>query len=87
MCVDKASDPNGFPSKILQMISREISSPFSKICNIDVMTGTHPDRLKIANALPIFKKGSRLMISNYRPISLLSNLNKVFEKNDVQKDK
>ena len=66
--------PNGFPTKILQMISREINSPFNKICNIAIMTETHPDRLKIANLLPVLKKGSRLTIANYRPISLLSNL-------------
>ena len=43
-------------------------------------TGTHPDILKIAKTIPVYKKGSRLTISNYRPISLLSNLNKIFEK-------
>ena len=64
----------------MQMISREISSPLSKIFNMAVTTGKHPDRLKIVNAIPIFKKGSRLTISNYRPISLLSNVNKIFEK-------
>ena len=45
-----------------------------------VTTGKHPDRLKIVNAIPIFKKGSRLTICNYRPISLLPNVNKIFEK-------
>ena len=44
------------------------------------MTGTHPEKLKLVNVIPIFKKGSRLLVSNYRPISLLSNLNKIFEK-------
>ena len=43
LSVDKASGPTGFPTKILQMISREINSPLSKICNIAVTTGTHPD--------------------------------------------
>ena len=66
------SGPNGIPTKILQMMSKEISPPLSKI--------THPEKLKLVNVLPIYKKGSRLLISNYRPISLLSNLNKIFEK-------
>ena len=43
-------------------------------------TGKQPTKLKLAHALPIFKKGSRLLVSNYRPISLLSDLNKILEK-------
>ena len=76
----KASGPNGIPTNILQMSSNIICAPISKIFNISVLTGTHPEKLKHANVIPIFKKGSRLLVSNYRPISLLSNLNKNFEK-------
>ena len=43
-------------------------------------TCIHPDNLKIVEIIPIFKKGSRLKASNYRPISLLYNINKIFEK-------
>ena len=42
--------------------------------------GVFPDRLKISDVLPLYKKDSRLKVSNYRPISLLSNLDKIFEK-------
>ena len=44
------------------------------------MNGSHPDKLKMANVIPIYKKGSKLQASNYRPISLLSNINKIFGK-------
>ena len=44
------------------------------------MSETHPEKLKFVNTIPIHKKGSRILLSNYRPISLLSNLNKIFEK-------
>ena len=58
----------------------ELSKPLSWIANICLSTGTHPDELKTAKVVPSFKKGSKLLTSNYRPISLLSNINKIFEK-------
>jgi len=42
--------------------------------------GVFPDRLKYAVVKPLFKKGDKNNISNYRPISLLSSFSKVFEK-------
>jgi hypothetical protein len=39
-----------------------------------------PDRLKYAIVKPIFKKGSKQDISNYRPIPLLNSFSKIFEK-------
>ena len=76
----KGTGPNGIPTEILQLINFIICIQLSKIYNICIVTGKQPDKLKLAHALPIFKKGSRLLVSNYRPISLLSNLNKILEK-------
>ena len=64
----------------MKLISLEVSEPLSWIANICFSTGTHPEKLKIAKILPIYKKGSKLLTCNYRPISLLSNINKLFEK-------
>ena len=76
----KGTGPNGIPTEILKMLGLPLSVPLSKIYNICIETGKQPTKLKLAHALPIFKKGSRLLVSNYRPISLLSNLNKILEK-------
>ena len=44
------------------------------------MTGAFPSVLKTAKVVPVFKKGSKLNYSNYRPMSLLSNIEKILEK-------
>ena len=44
------------------------------------MTGTFPSVLKIAKVVPVFKNDSKLDYSNYRPISLLPNIEKILEK-------
>ena len=44
------------------------------------MTGLFPSVLKTAKVVPVFKKDSKLDYSNYRPISLLSNIQKILEK-------
>ena len=76
----KGTGPISIPTKILKLISLEISKPLSWIANICFSTGIHPDRLKLAKIIPIYKKGSKLLTCNYRPISLLSNINKKIEK-------
>ena len=40
----------------------------------------YPNSLKLAKVIPIFKSGTKKLPGNYRPISILSNLNKIIEK-------
>ena len=48
--------------------------------NTSILTGQYINKLKLSRTIPIFKKGSRLLVSDCRSISLLSNLNKIMEK-------
>ena len=77
---NKSLGPNSIPTNILKLVQNEISIPLSRIFNLSFSSGTHPEKLRISKTIPIFKKGSRLSPCNYRPISLLSNLNKILEK-------
>lgn len=57
-----------------------LASPLAEFFNNCVEQSIFPDQLKLAKVLPIFKKGSKLDPSKYRPISLLPILSKIFEK-------
>ena len=69
-----------FSSKFIKLSEPLLNSALVKIFNLALKTGTYPDRLKIAKVIPIFKKGSPTSVNNYRPISILSSINKIFEK-------
>ena len=56
-----------------------ISSVLSELFNRCVETGIFPDSLKTARVTPIYKKGSKTDIKNYRPVSVLGNISKIFE--------
>ena len=70
----KSSGPYSIPTKLLKMLKNTISVPFTYIINCSFSTGIMPEKLKIARVIPIYKKGLRDDISNYRPISLLSKI-------------
>ena len=48
--------------------------------NQSLSSGIFPNKLKIAKVIPIFKKDDAHLLNNYRPISLLPTISKVFEK-------
>jgi hypothetical protein len=73
-CYDEIS------SRIIKVSAPFIISPLTHICNAALSSGIFPDRHKYAIVKPIFKKGSKQDISNYRPISLLTTFYKIFEK-------
>ena len=50
------------------------------LINTSFTTGIFPSALKVANIIPIHKKGDKLDCNNYRPISLLCNISEMFEK-------
>ena len=57
-----------------------LATLLSHICNQSFERGVFPDKLKIVKILPVFKSDDRSLFSNYRPISILPSLSKVFEK-------
>ena len=76
----KATGPFSIPISVLQSIKHLISEPLSTIFNASISNGTVPSNFKLASVTPVFKKGSQLDVSNYRPISLLSIFNRILEK-------
>ena len=68
------------PTKILKCAHKLLSEPLAYIFNASVQCGVYPSKLKIAKVTPVFKSDDALDPSNYRPISLLSLFNRIFEK-------
>lgn len=67
-------------NKTLKNIKHEISYSLSLLINQAITTDAFPDELKVAKVSPIFKKGDLNSFNNYRPVSVLSSVSKVFEK-------
>ena len=67
-------------TKVLKRIYHIILPVLSLIINQSLMTGIFPNRLKIARVIPLYKKDNEHILDNYRPISLLTAISKVFEK-------
>jgi Notch-like protein len=83
ICSFKNKDSYGYDDislKVLKLGTPYIRSPFNYICNRILQSGTFPERLKYSEVKRLHKKGDKQLMSNYRPISLLTSFSKVVEK-------
>jgi hypothetical protein len=75
----KACGYDGIPAKILKLAASPISKSITPILNASLSSNMFPDSLKCADVSPVYKKTDNLIKENYRPISVLTSLSKVFE--------
>ena len=68
------------PTKLLKLANEEVSIILSNLFNKIIEHGVYPSLLKRAVITAVHKKGSKTLISNYRPISVLKIIDKIFEK-------
>ena len=76
----KASGKNDIPVRALAKSSDIVSNYLSAIYNDSIQKNNFPSSLKLADVIPVFKKGDKTSMKNYRPISLLPAISKIFEK-------
>ena len=82
---NKANGPDKIHGKILKFCSKSIAYPLAVLFRLSYNVGNVPSEWKLANVVPIHKKGAKENIENYRPISLTSLVMKTFER--LLKDK
>ena len=75
-----ATGPDGIGNLILKNTASGISPSLTKLFNHSLAASCFPDSWKKSNVCPVFKKNDKQIKSNYRPISLLCNVSKVFER-------
>ena len=78
--VRKASQQTDISTKILKQNSEYFANYFFENINFCIENSEFPSDLKLADVIPIYKKSSKNLKDNYRPVSILSNISKVYER-------
>jgi len=77
---NKSAGSDGISGQMLLICDTSVVKPLKILFQNIISTSIYPDMWKLANVTPIFKKGDKQLVTNYRPISLLPICGKIFEK-------
>ncbi|KAG7299269.1 hypothetical protein JYU34_017830 [Plutella xylostella] len=80
MSNEKSPGSDAIRVQDIKYVKKDISPILANFINMSVRQGLYPDELKCALIRPIYKQGSHLDYGNYRPIAILSIVNKITEK-------
>ena len=71
---------DNIPAILLKENCNTFKPVITHIVNSSLEMGVFPKEMKIANVVPIFKAGGMDEITNYRPVSILTTISKIYEK-------
>ena len=77
---DSSAGPDRIKPKVIKQLKQELFIPIKHFVNVSLKRGVFPNKLKEALISPIYKKGSKDLVNNYRPISVLNVFSKIIEK-------
>ena len=76
----KSCSIDDFAPSIIKQNAYLLAQPIRSIFLQSISEGSFPELLKKANIIPLYKKGSKSDVNNYRPIALLNVFSKIMEK-------
>ena len=76
----KATGLDSISTQLIKISAPHIANSITNIFNCAISTGIFPDDRKLARVIPVFKNGSPSDVNNYKPISIIPVIAKVFEK-------
>ena len=74
-----SKDIYGLSVSVLKQIKNNLIIPLTRLFNFCISEGIYPDAFKVSRVIPVFKKGYPRDVNNYRPISLIPAVSKIFE--------
>ena len=78
--VSKTTGLDKIPNRLLKIAANVVAPSLTGIFNQSLVTGIFPSDWKMAKLSPIFKNGSKSDLNNYRPVSVIPTVAKIFEK-------
>ena len=77
--IKKATGYDNIPGKILRLAHKELTTPLTSLINSCMSRNIFPVNMKLAEVSPSYKKSDNLVKGNYRPVSILTTLSKLYE--------